>query len=132
MRKKDFSPENLNLSINMLIYGTKLLKLNKKCTKLKDVILYIEENDIEKLNWIYFKKKKKHFLKGQVNLNEIDLISIKASKANSLKKLKKSCILSLTINEKELVLMLKSENQRNLIWQGVQYFITLIKYKSGG
>ena len=134
MPHKAFSNENLEKSINLLVYGVTILKFYRSSKLSHFCQFYILEDDPDYLQWI---SALKPYSKSRIDIKTIKYITDDPQIAKIGKKYSKSAkreILYISSGDnnqnKVLILKFKDENIKAIFWQGLQYLSRLALEKN--
>lgn len=119
---RKFDGKNLEMAVNLLVYGVTVKKLTKSKNSTEKIILFLKANSMDCLKCLTIKKNKK-FRKSKIRFLQINNISEHPEMKNpSLMNPENTLNVVYNSNRYNLLLEFETSEKKYLFWEAVQYF----------
>ncbi|CAK61023.1 unnamed protein product (macronuclear) [Paramecium tetraurelia] len=122
--RKEFDQRTLSAAVNLIVYGCHVQKYNKSNRKPISRLYYLYEEDMDYLQYLHAGRP---FTQCRIPL--LDIIELREiPTTESFQNLPYQRTLQITFASKKHTILFNTKNERDLFWQGLQYFIDVAEH----
>ncbi|CAD8205549.1 unnamed protein product [Paramecium pentaurelia] len=122
--RKEFDQRTLSAAVNLIVYGCHVQKYNKSNRKPISRLYYLYEEDMDYLQYLHSGRP---FAQCRIPL--LDIIELREiPTTESFQNLPYQRTLQITFASKKHTILFNTKNERDLFWQGLQYFIDVAEH----